>query len=105
MASMTTNTHRVLLVPRDTCNGTCEQACGCTCADGCAGPCQQGDFDCRGRPLPMGRTVSWVVRERALWPYMLGCVAAGLVLVCVVMGSLLATHWPEIVEIFRRVSR
>lgn len=84
---------RFQLPGRDTCNGTCEQACGCTCAEGCAGPCNQGRKTCAGRPLPIPRTTRWVMRDPHAAGYILGAIAAFLVLVCVVMGSALATYY------------
>lgn len=45
MNSHMSNTHRPIILGRDTCNGTCEQACGCLCVE------QQKERQGRG-PVP-----------------------------------------------------
>ena len=86
-----------ILAGRDTCDGTCETEAGClcTCAAGCAGPCNQGRLTCRGQPRPMSPLTARLIRERGHWPYMLGAAAVGIVLVCVVIGTALATYVPR----------
>lgn len=61
------------------------------CEGGCAGPCQQGRLSCRGKPLPMGPITRRLIRHRAHWPYMLGAIAAMLVILCVAIGLALAS--------------
>lgn len=63
------------------------------CEGGCAGPCQQGRRTCRGRPLPMSRATRALIRNPSLQPYVMGVIAVALVLLCVVLGSALATYY------------
>lgn len=87
-------THRITMPGRDTCAGTCETEAGCTCClSGCEGRCSQGRLSCHGRPLPMGRTTAWLVRNPENWGYILGAITCGLVLLCVVADSFLAGNF------------
>lgn len=86
-----TTVHRILMPGRDTCAGTCETEAGCTCLEGCEGLCHQGRLTCKGRPLPMGPITRILVRNRAHWPYMMGAIAAMLVIVCIAIGFALAS--------------
>lgn len=83
--------HRLQMPGRDTCAGTCETEAGCTCLQGCEGLCQQGRLSCNGKPIPMGRITAALIRERGHWPYMLGAIAAMLVIVCIAIGLALAS--------------
>ena len=83
--------HRLPMPGRDTCAGTCETEAGCTCLEGCEGLCQQGRLSCKGKPLPMGPITRSLIRNRAHWPYMMGAIAAMLVLFCVAIALALAS--------------
>lgn len=50
-----------------------------------------GRLSCNGKPIPMGRITAALIRERGHWPYMLGAIAAMLVIVCIAIGLALAS--------------
>ena len=104
--------HRLPMPGRDTCAGTCETEAGCSCVDtprhpdcakGCArSHCNQGRRTCYGKPLPIPPVTRLVMRQPVVAAYVLGALAAGLVLLCVVLGSALAVYGPDLSALLRQ---